>query len=89
MRARLVSDEPLDLDKHGGMATQKATDTRRALAEVENNARDLRERQRMLENQLNFCRFRLRPGRRQLPSLATSLTCTPQGWLGPILITAI
>ena len=52
MRARLVSDKPLDLDKHGGMAAQKATDIRRALAEVENNARDLRERQRVLENQL-------------------------------------
>jgi hypothetical protein len=52
MRARLVSDKPFDLDKHGGMAAQKATDIRRALAEVENNARDLRERQGALENQL-------------------------------------
>jgi hypothetical protein len=40
MRARLVSDEPLDLDKHRG------------LADVESNARDLRERQGVLENQL-------------------------------------
>ena len=45
-------DKPLDLDKPGGMAAQKATDIRRALAEVENNARDLRERQGVLENQL-------------------------------------
>ena len=52
MRARLVTDEPLDLDKHRGMAAQKATDIRRVLAEVENNARDLRERQGALENQL-------------------------------------
>jgi hypothetical protein len=52
MRARRVSDKPLDLDKHRGMAAQKATDIRRALAEVENNARDLRERQGVLENQL-------------------------------------
>jgi len=47
-----VSDKPLDLDKHRGMAAQKATDIRRALAEVENNARQLRERQEVLESQL-------------------------------------
>jgi len=47
-----VSDQPLDLDKHRGMAAQKATDIRRALTEVENNARQLRERQGMLEKQL-------------------------------------
>jgi hypothetical protein len=35
-----------------GMAAQKATDIRRVLAEVENNARDLRDRQGVLENQL-------------------------------------
>ena len=52
MRARLVSDEPLDLDKHRGMAAQKATNIRRALAEVESNARQLRERQEVLESQL-------------------------------------
>ena len=52
MRACLVTDEPLDLDKHRGMAAQKATDIRRALADVENNARQLRERQEVLENQL-------------------------------------
>jgi hypothetical protein len=47
-----VSDQPLDLDKHRGMAAQKATDIRRILADVENNARDLRDRQAVLENQL-------------------------------------
>ena len=52
MRARLVSEEPLDLDKHRGMAAQKATDIRRALAEVESNTRQLRERQGVLESQL-------------------------------------
>src|SRR5271170_290894 len=52
MRARCMSDKPLDLDKHRGMAAQKATDIRRALAEVESNARQLRERQGMLESQL-------------------------------------
>jgi hypothetical protein len=52
MRARPMTDEPLDLDKHRGMAAQKATDLRRALAEVESNARDLRDRQARFENQM-------------------------------------
>jgi hypothetical protein len=47
-----VGDQPLDLDKHRGMAAQKATDIRRALADVETNARQLRERQEVLEGQL-------------------------------------
>jgi hypothetical protein len=47
-----VSDKPLDLDSHRGMAAQKATDMRRILAEVENNAKELRDRQGLLENQL-------------------------------------
>jgi len=47
-----VSDEPFDLDKHRGMAAQKATDLRRILADVENNAKDLRQRQGVLENHL-------------------------------------
>jgi hypothetical protein len=47
-----VSDKPLDLDSHRGMAAQKATDIRRILAEVESNAKDLRDRQGLLENQL-------------------------------------
>jgi len=51
-RARLVSDKQLDLEKHRGMAEQKATDIRRILADVENNAKDLRDRQGLLENQL-------------------------------------
>ena len=34
------------------MAAQKATDIRRILAEVENNAKDLRDRQTVIENQL-------------------------------------
>ena len=37
---------------HRGMAAQKATDHRRALAEVESNARNLRERQAHFESQL-------------------------------------
>jgi hypothetical protein len=47
-----VSDKPLDLDSHRGMAAQKATDMRRILADVENNARELRDRQAVLEDQL-------------------------------------
>jgi hypothetical protein len=47
-----VTEKPLELDKHRGMAAQKATDIRRILAEVENNARDLRDRQTVMENQL-------------------------------------
>jgi hypothetical protein len=47
-----VTDKPLDLDRHRGMAAQKATDIRRALADVENNARDLRDRQAAVESQL-------------------------------------
>jgi hypothetical protein len=49
---RLMSDEPVDLDQRRGMAAQKATNIRRALAEVESNAKDLRERQAVLESQL-------------------------------------
>jgi hypothetical protein len=47
-----MDDKPLDLDKHRGMAAQKATGIRRALADIENNARQLRERQGELESQL-------------------------------------
>jgi hypothetical protein len=51
-RARSVSDNPVDLDKHRGMASQKATDIRRVLAEVEDNAKALRDRQGTFESQL-------------------------------------
>jgi len=47
-----LSDEPLDLDRHRGMAAQKATDIRRVLVEAEKNAKDLRDRQGELEDQL-------------------------------------
>jgi hypothetical protein len=47
-----MSDDPVDLDKHRGMASQKATDIRRVLADVEANAKLLRDRQAMLESQL-------------------------------------
>lgn len=47
-----MTDKPFDLDKHRGMAAQKATDLRRTLAEVENHAKDLRDRQSVVESQL-------------------------------------
>ena len=47
-----MSEIPVDLDKHRGMAAQKATDIRRVLADVEANAKLLRDRQGALEIQL-------------------------------------
>ena len=47
-----MSETPIDLDKHRGMAAQKATDIRRVLADVEANAKLLRERQSAVEVQL-------------------------------------
>jgi hypothetical protein len=47
-----MNDKPLDLDSHRGMAARKATDIRRALAEVESHARELRGRQSALESSL-------------------------------------
>jgi vacuolar-type H+-ATPase subunit I/STV1 len=47
-----MTDDPLDLDSHRGMAAQKAVDLRRALAEAEKHASELRERQAALEQRL-------------------------------------
>jgi hypothetical protein len=47
-----MNDIPVELDKHRGMAAQKATDIRRALADVEANAKLLRDRQGAVELQL-------------------------------------
>jgi hypothetical protein len=47
-----LTDPPVDLDKHRGMAAQKATDIRRVLSEVEANAKLLRETQSVVESQL-------------------------------------
>ena len=65
-----VSDKPLDLDKHRGMAAQKATDIRRILADVENNAKDLRDRQG--NSKTSFCRLRQLRGRKRPPRRAMS-----------------
>jgi len=47
-----MTETPVDLDKHRGMKSQKATDIRRVLAEAEANAKVLRDRQAVLESQL-------------------------------------
>ena len=47
-----MTEIPIDLDKHRGMAAQKATDIRRVLADVEANAKQLREAQGVVELQL-------------------------------------
>jgi hypothetical protein len=52
MRARQMDEPPVDLDKHRGMAAQKATDIRRVVADVEANAKLLRDRQGVVEIQL-------------------------------------
>ena len=44
-----MTDNPIELDKHRGMAAQKATDIRRVIADVEVNAKLLRDKQGVLE----------------------------------------
>ena len=47
-----MSEIPIDLDKHRGLAAQKATDIRRAVADVEAHAKLLRDSQRVVELEL-------------------------------------
>jgi hypothetical protein len=47
-----VSEDPIELDKHRGMAAQKATDIRRVVTEIEANAKLLRDRQGAVEMQI-------------------------------------
>jgi hypothetical protein len=47
-----MTDRPIDLDQHRGMAAQRATELRRLMTEVEADARALRRRQDALEAQL-------------------------------------
>ena len=47
-----MTDKPLDLDRHRGMAAQKATDIRRIQADVETSAKDMRDRQAAVDSQL-------------------------------------
>ena len=64
-QARPMTDHPIDLDKHRGMAAGKETDLRRVLVELETKAKDLRDRQA-------YCRFPPLRGRRRLPRRAMS-----------------
>lgn len=52
MPARRMSDIPIELDRHRGMAAQKATDVRRVVADVEANAKLLRDHQGAVEIEL-------------------------------------
>lgn len=47
-----MTDRTIDLDRHRGMAAQKATEVRRLLADVEANEKALRLRQDELESHL-------------------------------------
>lgn len=47
-----MTDHPVDLDAHRGMAAQKATDLRRILAEAERHAARMREQQAEIEAHL-------------------------------------
>ena len=47
-----MTDPPVQLDQHRGMAAQKATEIRRLVADVEAEAQALRARQQALEEQL-------------------------------------
>jgi hypothetical protein len=47
-----VNDPPVDLDKHRGMAAQRATGIRRVVADVEAKAKILRDQQGAVEIQL-------------------------------------
>lgn len=47
-----MTDQTINLDLHRGMASQKATEIRRLLSEVEADERALRLRQEALETQL-------------------------------------
>ena len=48
-----MTDKPIELDQHRGMAAQKATELRRLLSEVVANETTLRLRQHELEEQLS------------------------------------
>jgi hypothetical protein len=47
-----MTEKPVELDAHRGMAAQKATELRRLLSEVSTNEQALRARQQELEDQL-------------------------------------
>lgn len=47
-----MSEDPVELDSRRGMASQKATDIRRTLAEAESNIRALRDSEQVVEVQI-------------------------------------
>jgi len=47
-----MNEPPIELDRHRGMAAQKATDIRRVVADVETKAKLLRDHQSEVEIQL-------------------------------------
>jgi hypothetical protein len=47
-----MTNQTIQLDRHRGMAAQKATELRRLMSEVEANEKLLRQRQAALEEQL-------------------------------------
>ena len=47
-----MTDDTIKLDRHRGMAAQKATELRRLMSEVETNEKLLRQRHAELEEQL-------------------------------------
>ena len=47
-----MTDKPIELDQHRGLAAQKATGSRRLLVQVEANERALRQRRDELESHL-------------------------------------
>ena len=52
MVVKIMTDQPVTLDGHRGIAAQKATEIWRLLVEVEANEQSLRARQEELETQL-------------------------------------
>ena len=47
-----MTDQTIDLDRHRGMAAQKATELRRQMSEIAANEKLLHQRQKTLEEQL-------------------------------------
>ena len=90
-----MTDTPIELDKHRGMAAQKATELRRILAEVENHAKELRDRQVPLDHRLTQDLDReqddgdvetgVAPGREQHRDLATAEAYIATARVGPAL----
>jgi hypothetical protein len=74
-----MTDEPVDLDEHRGMAAQKATEIRRErLYRFEQDQADLRRQQEELE--VLLLPLRPRPGRKQPPRPSISSGSSPTRW---------